>query len=223
MISLLRRVAVALVVVVPVALAGCGTDDDVAVPVDPTIEAPEVGEPPEAGEPPPEESADVERQMERLVFDLVNDERRERGLEPLEWDDQLAELAREWSSEMADQGRLEHQDPERMLERSEGFTGVGENIFRATGPLPASTIHVSWMRSDGHRANVLRPEFDRLGVGFLCTGDGEVWATQRFGRTGTPSLTPPEDDIPPEQPIVGPEGEGPTCPAARGDLEIELR
>lgn len=160
--------------------------------------------------------------MERTVLELVNDEREERGLAPLTWDDQLAELARGWSRHMADSGEFEHQDLDRMLERSEGFTGVGENIFHATGPTPASTIHVGWMRSDGHRTNVLRPDFDRLGVGFVCTEDGEVWATQRFGSTD-PAPSPDQGEVPPEEPIVASEGEGPSCPGGAGSVEIELR
>lgn len=188
-------------------LAACG--DGAPVSIDTTVPEQEG-----AGEPPPADDAEVERRMERLVLDLVNDERRERGLEPLVWDEQLAELAREWSRGMAQDGSLEHQDPQRMLERSDGFSGVGENIFRSTDPVPASTVHVRWMRSDGHRANVLRPEFDRLGVGFVCTEDGAVFATQRFGRSGPPTSDHVDEGTPPEEPVVAQEGRGPSCPAA---------
>lgn len=219
-----RRSSVVLAaLVLMLAACGGGGDDDVTVTVDPTIEVPGAGEAPEPGEPPPADAGEVEKAMERMVFDLVNDERTERGLEPLAWDDQLATHAREWSRQMAEEDRLEHQDPQRMLERAEGFTGVGENIFHGTGPVPASTVHVGWMRSDGHRANVLRPAFDRIGIGFVCTDDGEVWATQRFGRTGPPGRSAPDDDIPPEQPIVASEGQGPSCPGAAGAPEVELR
>lgn len=177
---------------------------------------------PAPGQPPADSASEEARRMERMIFDLVNDERRERGLDPLEWDDQLATLGREWSRRMADRGTLEHQDPERMLERSEGFTGVGENIFTASGPVRASTIHVGWMRSDGHRANVLRDGFERLGVGVVCV-DGEVWATQRFGRVSSGDFGRAGDEIPPEEPIVSSRGEGPSCPGADpDDVRIEL-
>jgi uncharacterized protein YkwD len=189
-------------------LAACGAGDGGAQ-TSPTVE------PPEAGEPPAGDDAEAERAMERLVFDLANDERRERGLDPVEWDESLADLARDWSREMADRGSLEHQDGQVMLERAEGFVGVGENIFRATGPVPASTVHVGWMRSEGHRGNVLQPAFDRLGVGFVCTDDGEVWATQRFASTDArPAGT--DEDPPPEEPIVADEDAGPTCPNVVG-------
>jgi hypothetical protein len=214
-----RRIAgaVALLALL-VVVAACGDDDDGGLLPSPTTA--DVGD---AGTPPDADGDEAERSMERLIFDLVNDERRERGLEPLEWDDQLADLARDWNEEMADRGRLEHQEPEQMLERAEGFTGVGENIFRATASVPASTIHVGWMRSDGHRANVLRADFHRLGVGLLCDDDGQVWATQRFGSTTDPLTREVDDEIPPADPIVADEGEGPACPGELGDVEIELR
>jgi hypothetical protein len=219
MVCLTRRIAgaVALLVLLTTAVA-CGDDDDGGLLPSPTTA--DVGD---AGTPPEADDAGAERSMERLIFDLVNDERRARGLDPLEWDDRLAELARGWNEEMADRGRLEHQEPEPMLERAEGFTGVGENIFRATAAVPASTIHVGWMRSDGHRANVLRADFDRLGVGLLCSDDGQVWATQRFGSTTDPLTREVDDEIPSAEPIVAVEGEGPSCPGELGDVEIELR
>lgn len=190
------------------AATGCG-DGETLLPSGTNVA------PPEPDEPPTESHTSVERRIERAVFELVNDERRERGLPVLEWNDQLARLAQEWSRQMADESGLQHQDGERMLERSEGFTIVGENIFRATGPVPASTIHVGWMRSDGHRANVLQPMFNRIGVGVVCTPDGAVWATQRFGGTVGAGVPEPTADVPPEQPIVADEGQGPTCPGGR--------
>lgn len=160
--------------------------------------------------------------MERFIFDRVNAERRERGLHEYVWDDQLAKLAQEWSEQMADERKLEHQDTQRMLERSEGFEGVGENIFRATGAVPAGMIHVGWMRSDGHRVNVLQPGFDRMGVGVVCLESGRVWATERFGRTAAAELPPPTNDVPPQEPIVTEPGAGPRCPGGRGAVDFEL-
>lgn len=210
-----RLVRSALVLAVLAATAACAGDS-------PLTSTRTTQEAPEAGQPPGADVEAVERRMERVIFDLVNDERRARGLDELEWDDQLASHAREWSRRMADRGRLEHQDAERMLERADGFTAVGENIFAATGPAPASTIHVGWMRSDGHRANVLRDAFDRLGIGVVCADDGRVWATQRFGGPAGGAMRRPSRESPPQEPIVASEGEGPRCPGSRGDVRIEL-
>lgn len=164
---------------------------------------------------PPGEGADVgaEERMARAIFDRVNDERRERGLEPVEWNDSLAGVAREWSAAMAGTGVLEHQDMREVLGQEElsGFTGIGENIFTASGPVPAGVAHVGWMRSDGHRANVLNPGWDRLGVGVFCADDGSVWATQQFGRTMDADRSAISQETPPVDPIAAPEEDGPSC------------
>lgn len=164
--------------------------------------------PPEAGS-----TADAEEQIARTIFDRVNDERRARGLEPVAWNAELAGIARDWSAAMAERGVLEHQDVREVLsgDALSGFTGLGENIFTASGPVPAGVAHVGWMRSDGHRANVLNPGWDRLGVGVFCAPDGSVWAAQEFGRTVDADRPPVDRETPPVDPITRPEEYGPAC------------
>ncbi|WP_346619372.1 CAP domain-containing protein [Blastococcus montanus] len=157
--------------------------------------------------------AGAEERMARAIFDRVNDERRERGIEPVEWNDQLAEVAREWSTAMAENEQLEHQDVREVLGRDEleGFAGLGENIFTSSGPVPIGVAHVGWMRSDGHRVNVLNPGWNRLGVGVHCAPDGSVWAVQEFGRTVDADRPPLSEEPPPAEPIARPEEDGPSC------------
>ncbi len=155
----------------------------------------------------------MEQRIARDLFDRVNAERDERGLEPLGWDGTLADVAAGWSEEMAGNDRLEHQDIEALMQREElsGFRGIGENVFTATAPVPSGTIHVGWMRSDGHRVNVLNPGWDRIGVGVHCADDGAVWATQQFGRTVDADVPDLVEETPPEQPLVRSEEDGPSC------------
>jgi uncharacterized protein YkwD len=185
--------------------AGCVVGGE--VPVD--------GGAPAASDPPPADSGEAtgEDQMARDIFERVNDERAERGLAPVAWNEQLAGVARSWSAEMAQRGTLEHQDVRALLQGDEvsGFTSLGENIFTATGSVPAGVIHVGWMRSDSHRPNVLNPGWDRLGVGVHCAEDGSVWATQEFGRTTGSDRPPVSEKTPPQDPIVRSERDGPTC------------
>lgn len=151
--------------------------------------------------------------MARAILDRVNAERAARGLEELAWNQELAEVARDWSVEMAQKGVLEHQDIGQLLQEEElsGFQGLGENIFRATGSVPAGTIHAGWMRSDGHRVNVLNPGWDRIGIGVHCGEDGSVWATQEFGRTVGSDRPAVASETPPQEPIARPEDDGPRC------------
>jgi uncharacterized protein YkwD len=151
--------------------------------------------------------------MARDVFDRVNDERTARGLDPVAWDEQLAAVARSWSADMAGRGTLEHQDVRELLQREDlsYLRAIGENVFQATGPVPAGSIHVGWMRSDTHRVNVVNPGWDRLGVGVHCAQDGTVWATQEYGRTRDAERPALEEETPPQEPIARAENEGPRC------------
>ncbi|MEX2375827.1 MAG: CAP domain-containing protein [Dehalococcoidia bacterium] len=112
----------------------------------------------------------------RDVYVRVNDERRARGLPTLEWHEGLADIARRWSEEMI-ATTYEHSSPEFRAHPE--FLGTGENIFM--GPESSDELHVGWMRSDGHRENILNPDYSAMGVGVVCRNDGTMWATQIFG------------------------------------------
>jgi len=120
----------------------------------------------------------------RDVYVRVNDERRARGLPPLEWHEGLADIARRWSEEMI-ATTFEHSSPE--FRAHPDFVGTGENIFM--GPRSSDELHVGWMRSDGHRETLLNPDYSAIGVGVVCRDDGAMWAAQIFGvpHGATPS------------------------------------
>ena len=52
---------------------------------------------------------------------------------------------------------------------------LGENL--AKGQLTAKEVMEDWMNSPGHRANILHPQFEEIGIGIF----GDVWV-QNFGR-----------------------------------------
>ncbi|GGP45340.1 hypothetical protein GCM10010287_12400 [Streptomyces variabilis] len=56
---------------------------------------------------------------------------------------------------------------------------VGENI--ACGQRSAAEVVRGWMNSPGHRANILKPEFTHIGVGFAGGGRAGTYWTQVFG------------------------------------------
>jgi hypothetical protein len=64
------------------------------------------------------------------------------------------------------------------------------------------------MRSDGHRANILRPGYTAMGIGVVCRNDGTMWATQIFG---VPQGSFDDDTPTPVEPIVR-DDPGPACP-----------
>jgi uncharacterized protein YkwD len=56
---------------------------------------------------------------------------------------------------------------------------IGENI--ACGQRSAAEVVRGWMNSPGHRANILKPGFTHIGVGFAGGGAAGTYWTQLFG------------------------------------------
>jgi hypothetical protein len=157
------------------------------------------------------EAAEAGDDIARDIFERVNDERSARGLPPLAWHDGLAERARTWSERMIDVG-YEHSTPE--FRDHPDFVGTGENILAGYGG--ASDAHVGWMRSEGHRENILRPEYDAIGIGVVCRNDGRMWATQIFGVSDPAPPGPAVDSGP--NPIVR-QDPGSVCPTFGSQLD----
>ena len=121
--------------------------------------------------------------LEAEMLDLVNRERAAEGLDPLVADPELAVVARAHSADMFARGYFSHYTPEqaspfdRMRAADVRFRTAGENLALA----PTLQIaHRGLMNSPGHRANILRPEFGRLGIGILDGGRYGLMITQNF-------------------------------------------
>lgn len=107
---------------------------------------------------------------------LVNRERRARGLAPLRIDPRLARAARGHARDMVHRRYFSHVAPGNVtfvdrIKRQRYTAGarrwvVGENLAWGTGKLatPAQIVR-GWMRSAGHRANILSPSFREIGIG----------------------------------------------------------
>jgi uncharacterized protein YkwD len=146
------------------------------------------------------------------LFGRANAERAARGLPALAWSDDLAKLASDWSSHMAATGDFAHRDlgAARNQPGISKFSALGENIAWVAGyQNDAFQLHTGWMKSDGHRENLLQPGFDSVGIGVVCSG-GKAWATQNFGRASasTPNLS---STVPSQDPITAVELDGLVC------------
>jgi uncharacterized protein YkwD len=121
--------------------------------------------------------------LEDQMLELVNAERRSRGLKSVKPDPILAELARAHSRDMLARGYFAHVTPEgndlgdRMQQARIGYLAAGENLALAA---TLYTAHTGQMRSPGHRANILRPQFGRLGIGILDSGVHGLMVTEDF-------------------------------------------
>lgn len=147
------------------------------------------------------------------LFARLNAERQARGLRTLEWDDSLANMASDWTEHMASTKDFAHRDlsTASSLPGISKFSALGENIAWVEGyPNEAMQLHTGWMKSDGHRSNMLQPGFDSVGIAVVCS-DGRAWATQNFGRLDDSSAPAMTSSTPPENPIVGTALDGLSC------------
>lgn len=121
--------------------------------------------------------------LEKQMLDLVNAERVANGLQPLAPDPELTEVARRHSADMFTRGYFAHDTPEgrtpfdRMREADVRFLIAGENLALAP---TVSVAHTGLMNSDGHRANILRPQFGRVGIGIMDGGMRGLMVSQEF-------------------------------------------
>ena len=108
-------------------------------------------------------------QTERSLLGVVNEVRGNHGLRPLKVDPALARAARSYTATMLRTGVFTHGDMFGRLSQS-GAAGpmYGENLAWGTGPYAtARQVVRGWMGSPGHRANLLRPGWTRIGLGAL--------------------------------------------------------
>ena len=130
-------------------------------------------------------SAQLQRNdSERQLFESINRERTAQGLSPLQWDNNLFKAARKHALLMLNLNMLEHQLPnepkleDRLAEAGARFAAIAENI--AIGP-SAETIHNGWMKSPGHRKNMLDPRLTSIGIAAV-RGPGGLYAVQDFSQ-----------------------------------------
>ncbi|MFC3572280.1 CAP domain-containing protein [Streptomyces yaanensis] len=119
------------------------------------------------------------------VIALTNAERAAAGLPPLAGDPLLAAAAQAHSADMVARAFYAHTSPDgrepwdRAAAAGSRHRTVGENI--ACGQRSPAEVVRGWMDSPGHRANILKPAFTHMGVGFAGGGRAGTYWTQLFG------------------------------------------
>jgi uncharacterized protein YkwD len=125
---------------------------------------------------------------EARIFDLVNAQRRRRGLQPLVYNDQLDRMAKVQAGNMARYEKMAHVLPQSDLPtladraRYAGYEygRLAENV--ALGYPSAEAVVQGWMNSEGHRENILNHEVVETGIGVMRSRDGGLYYCQVFGR-----------------------------------------
>src|ERR1051326_5861136 len=118
------------------------------------------------------------------LFNLVNHERETRGLAKLQWDDHLAQSAATHNGLVIARDELSHQFPgEPPLGERVGVTGLrfnaaGENLAYAP---TVEEVHKGLMNSPPHRANILDPKYNAIGISIVKKND-ELYVVQNFAH-----------------------------------------
>jgi uncharacterized protein YkwD len=130
------------------------------------------------------QSTNLITKEEAEIVQLTNGKRRKRGLKPLIINMQLVCLARKQSANMARNNQLSHTVNGKTLahriEKSRyPYRYIGENVARSKRSPP----HVikMWMKSQGHRVNILNPNFREIGIGIIKAKNGDKYFTQIYG------------------------------------------
>ncbi|MFC4170929.1 CAP domain-containing protein [Microvirga sp. GCM10011540] len=153
------------------------------------------------------ETGDLERLRQRAL-ELVNQERRDQGLETLTLGASLNEAAQKHAEDMLARNYYSHVSPEGDTVRDR-YTAAGgsrwkvaaENIARCQGcdsPPTVSRVeelHQGWMNSPEHRENILRRGLDTFGFGIVVGDDRTLYAVQTFAGAGTSRDQQPQEDM----------------------------
>ncbi|WP_049969091.1 CAP domain-containing protein [Haladaptatus cibarius] len=144
------------------------------------------------------------RWAEFYIHRYVNEERTDHGLEPVEFDTALRDIARNHSEEMGRESYFSHVSPsgespsDRYREADyHCLRGAGENIaytyfdrrvrtengtvvrYRTADELARGVV-TQWMNSPSHRENMLSENWEREGIGVYYADSERVFATQNF-------------------------------------------
>lgn len=123
---------------------------------------------------------------EQALVQLANQTRAAHNLPPLHWDSAIASAARTHDQRMIHEpGPLEHQYPgepdlaTRGAQAGAHFTTIAENLARGTDP---QQIHQTWMSTPTHRANLLDPNLNAIGIAVIQSM-GSLNAVEDFSHS----------------------------------------
>ncbi|MCC0784772.1 sporulation protein [Clostridioides sp. ES-S-0108-01] len=121
---------------------------------------------------------------QKEVVDLVNIERSKAGLNPLTLDSSISNVATKKSQDMIDNNYFSHNSPtygspfDMLKKFGISYKTAGENI--AMGQKTPKEVVNAWMNSEGHRKNIMNPNFSKIGVGVAQKNGGSIYWTQIF-------------------------------------------
>lgn len=136
--------------------------------------------------PPTPAQSPTAAQIETAIYQQINQVRQRDGLSKLKPNDRLAAVARRYSQQMAEKNFFSHTGidgttlGDRVRAGRISYRIVGENLFKGTNlTRPAPSAVDGWLKSKGHRENILYPVFAETGIG-VWKKNNTYYITQLF-------------------------------------------
>ncbi|BDZ60654.1 hypothetical protein Lsed01_02341 [Demequina sediminis] len=126
------------------------------------------------------------------ILELTNDYRASKGLKPLRWNQDVANVASAWSASMLSSRTLAH-NRKFSSQIPGGWSRAAENVGYACGyssaEKAAAVIMNAWKNSPDHDEN-LRGDYTDIGIGFAWDASSTcAYATQNFAKYSSSSTS----------------------------------
>lgn len=145
----------------------------------PTTAPPATTTPPTTSAPPSGvQNGTRDQGCEQEMFARINGARADAGQAALTYDGGIQHVPLDWSDDMAGRQVLSH-NPNygSQIGAVRAFRVAGENVGRGYS---TGTIFTAFMNSEGHRRNIVYPDYTHAAVGCVLDGKGQLWVTQNF-------------------------------------------
>jgi uncharacterized protein YkwD len=164
----------------------------------------------------------IDDAAEARLVQLLNQSRAEQGLSPLTVDNRLTQAARKHTQLMVQHAALSHQFPgeppmqTRFSDAELPSDREGENVALSQD---ISSAHQELIDSPPHRANILDPKYNAVGVGVIRSGPN-LYVTEDFARR-LPEYSEPEAEVTLQHAIAKyATSQGLTAPALKSQPEL---
>lgn len=122
------------------------------------------------------------------IIEHTNQARVSQGRPPLAVNARLMQAAQLQAAQMARAGKMAHTFPDaayptlrdRMAAAGYEWSAMAENV--AIDYRDAAAAVTGWMRSSGHRANILNATYTEIGAGYATDSRGHRYYAQVFGK-----------------------------------------
>jgi uncharacterized protein YkwD len=115
---------------------------------------------------------------QRVVLDQVNRARTARSRRGISTNGLMNQGAQRWAEHLRSCQCLQHRSP--PFGTPGGWCAAAENVGRSGNGRTLGSLHDAFMRSSGHRSNILNSGWTNVGIGVAKDRHGEYFVVQAF-------------------------------------------